>query len=124
MHRVIQDMYTGNRATVLIDNCLTHEFLINSGVLQGSKLGPSLFLVFINDLLIDLHNSGLGAKIGSITVSCLGFADDIVLATENPKNLQLLINICEHWATKNGMKFNVSKCKVMAFNCPTTTFNF
>ena len=37
---VIQDMYTGNKATVLVDNCLTYEFEIHSGVLQGSKLGP------------------------------------------------------------------------------------
>ena len=40
MLRVIQDMYTGNKASVLVDNCLTREFEINSGVLQGSKLGP------------------------------------------------------------------------------------
>ena len=42
MLRVIQDMYTGNKATVLVDNCLTREFEIHSGVLQGSKLGPLL----------------------------------------------------------------------------------
>ena len=63
MLRVIKDMYTGNIANVLVDNCLTGDFKLNSGVLQGSKLRPILVLVSINDLLIDLQKSELGSKI-------------------------------------------------------------
>ena len=100
MLTVIQDMYTGNKASVLVDNCLTREFEINLGVLQRSKLGSLLFLVFINDLLTDLQNSGFGAKIVNLSISCLGFADDVVLTADNSEKLQLLINICERWAKK------------------------
>ena len=50
MLRVIQDMYSKNIANVLVDNCLTNDFDIQSVVIQGSKLEPLLFLVFINDL--------------------------------------------------------------------------
>ena len=120
MLRVIKDMYTWNLANVLVDNCLTGDFELNAGVLQGSKLGPLLFLVYINDLLIDLQKSDLGAKIGEILISCLGFADDIVLVSESVENLQMLINICESWAQENKMVFNTSKCKVMVFNRPSS----
>ena len=71
-----------------------------------------------------MHNSGLGANIDFLSISCLGFADDVVLTADNPENLQLLINICEKWEKKNLMEFNISKCKVMVFNCPPPSSKF
>ena len=71
-----------------------------------------------------MQNSGLGAKIDFLSISCLGFADDVVLTADNPLNLQLLMNICEKWAKKNLMEFNISKCKVMVFNCPPPSSKF
>ena len=46
----------------------------------------------------------------------MGFADDIILISDNPSNLQKLIDMCGAWSTKNGMKFNTDKCKVMTLN--------
>ena len=68
MFRVIRDLYTDNRARVLINNRYSREFKIKSGVLQGSILGPLLFNIFVNDLLESLNASYLGANIGCIIV--------------------------------------------------------
>ena len=46
LFRVIRDMYTNNIAKVLIDNRYSREFKVESGVLQGSILGPTLFYHF------------------------------------------------------------------------------
>ena len=51
MLRVIQNLFSDNPANILVDGFLSLEFVTNRGVLQGSKLGPILFNLFINDLL-------------------------------------------------------------------------
>ena len=57
-------------------------------------------------------------------ISALGFADDIILLSQSAKNLQKLIDICAEWSKANGMKFNISKCKVMFLNGRMKQKNF
>ena len=117
---VLKDIYTKNRARVRIGNKFSAYFEINSGVMQGSKLGPILFIFYIDDLLRELNDSNYGAEMGNLVISTLGFADDIVLITECPKKMQKLLNICFNWCTKNGMSFNIDKCKIMVLNKTST----
>ena len=122
--KVIRDLFSSNPANVLIDDYLSPEFEINRGVLQGSKLGPILFNLFVNDLLKELEASGLGAAIGTVNVPALAFADDIVLISDDPNKLQKLINLCQKWAENNGMAFRTDKCKVKVFNGSPKSFEF
>ena len=124
MLRVIQNLFSQNPANVLIEGFLSPVFTINRGVLQGSKLGPILFNLFIDDLLKELNHSKLGATIGPVHIAALGFADDIVLITDKPWKLQDLLNIRSSRGSKNCMSFHASKCKVMILNGGSTQVKF
>ena len=77
---------------------------VSSGVPQGSVLGPTLFLIFINDL-----EDGAQSTV-------LKFTDDTKLYTEVTKEeggeqLQDDLDKCAEWAKQWMMEFNVAKCK-------------
>ena len=113
---IIKDLYDNNEAVVRVGDYISDPFTIETGVMQGSKLGPILFLIYINDLLQQLEDSKLGVNIWGIIISALGFADDIILIADRAGNLQKLIDICSEWSKLNGMSFNIDKCKVMPLN--------
>ena len=124
LFNVLKDIYTRNKARVKIGNRFSAYFEINSGVMQGSKLGPILFIFYINDLLRKLNDSQQGARLGDTVVSALGFADDIVLIADCPNKLQGLLDICNDWCRRNGMAFNNDKCTVLPLNTPAKNVNF
>lgn len=74
---------------------------------QGSVLGPLLFLLFVNDIGIDINYSSIST-----------FADDTKIAKKvnnhDDKNyFQKDINSLCEWAENWGMELNISKTKVM-----------
>ena len=52
-----QSYLSGGYQKVCVDGKLSEPFVIHSGVLQGSILGPALFLLVINDLPLVLKNN-------------------------------------------------------------------
>ena len=77
-----------------------------SGILQGSVLGPVLFLVFIDDL-----EEGVMSGV-------LKFADDTKIfrrvdSDEDREALQRDLDRLVQWSEVWQMEFNVDKCKVM-----------
>ena len=103
--RVIIDQYTDTRGCVRVGDLLSRKFRIDTGVIQGSKLGPILFNLFVNDLVAKLNElSGVGTITGD-SLRAILYADDICLLASNPSDLQALLNVCERWAEDNFMEF-------------------
>ena len=79
---------------------------VTSGVLQGSVLGPLLFLLFINDLPDTFNHS-----------NCFLFADDSkLICKKNCSDLQSDVDSFTHWCTQNGFKMNKGMCNFIIFN--------
>ena len=90
----------------------------SSGVPQGSKLGPLLFLIYINDLPDCIKNSFL-----------LIYADDCKISMEikspfDAFKLQADLGRMSEWGDTNHIPLNVSKCKVLRFCRSNKCFYF
>ena len=116
MWRVIKKMYESSKSAVLLEGEKSDTFKIERGVAQGCSLSPILFSVFINDLLKEVEQTGLGIQLSSgKTVGGMLFADDFVGISDSKESLQKLIDVysyCSKWR----LRANVSKSAVMVFS--------
>ena len=62
MWNVIKKMYESSKSVVLSEGEKSDTFTIEQGVAQGCSLSPILFSVFVNDLLKEVEQTGLGIQ--------------------------------------------------------------
>ena len=94
--------------TVRVKSSYSKKINVTSGVPQGSILGPILFLLYINDLPLN------------VTANNNIFADDTKLYTKannlNDANcLQDDLDTLSEWCKTWGMKLNTEKCHIMHY---------
>lgn len=99
---------SGRQQKVTIGGEFSEECEVESGVPQGTVMGPCLFTVFIDDL--DM----CAAMIEQI----IKFADDTkgmqpIRGPEDRDRLQDCLDNLYRWAMDWGMQFNTDKCKIM-----------
>ena len=92
--------------SVVIDGCTSSKLFVNAGVPQGSVLGPTLFLLFIDDLRGNLHNS-IHLFADDATIDAQVDTSKSVVSVCN--SLQEDLNRIEAWAKRWCVVFNPSK---------------
>ena len=119
MLKLLIAMYSNLCSCVKIDNqkCTSH-FKCNIGTRQGCKLSTILFILFINDLIGELNNSGIkGIQISSNDPDVLTilYADDMANVGDTVRALQAQIDIIARFCARTNMKINLQKTKVIVF---------
>ena len=91
--------------------------IYEASMAQGCSLSPILFSVFINDLLVEVQEAGLGLQLNSgSSIGGLLFADDFVGITDSKEKLQKLIDVVHKYCNRWRLRANVCKCAVMVFS--------
>ena len=73
-------------------NTLSDSFQAQNGVKQGGVLSPILFTIYLDTLLEQLRQSGVGCHIGNVFTGALGYADDLVLLAPTSSGMRKLLN--------------------------------
>ena len=79
------------------------------GVKQGDNLSPTLFSLFINDLVNHLKEVCPCITASEAKLNSLLYADDLVLIGESEDALQSLLNELHAWCYKWRAKVNFTK---------------
>jgi len=104
----IREFLLGRTQRVRVGGQLSEEIRVMSGVLQGSILGPLLFLAYINDIWRNMEST------------IILFADDCliyrkIINNADMEKLQKDLDRLGEWAVENAMKINPSKSKAIHF---------
>ena len=113
----IKNIYCNDKACIKINNEeVTDTFDINQGVKQGCITSPLLFNIYMSDLSKILDSDLNETNPNSEHPSCLIWADDIVIFSENEEGLNKMLKSMEKYCEENELVLNIDKTKCMIFN--------
>ena len=101
----ISNFLKQRKQRVVVDGIQSDLVTVDSGVPQGTVLGPILFLLHINDL-----PSVISSKVRLFADDCLVYRE--IKNRQDQIALQKDLNYM-NWGSKWGMRFNAAKCNIM-----------
>ena len=102
----ISNFLKQRKQRVVVDGIQSDLVTVDSGVPQGTVLGPILFLLHINDL-----PSVISSKVRLFADDCLVYRE--IKSRQDQNDLQKDLNLLESWGSTWGMRFNAAKCNIM-----------
>ncbi len=108
--RILVNIYSSALAYVRLDQNGT-EIKLEKGVKKGGSLSPHLFNAVTESVFRELewHNNGL--KINGARLKNLKFADDIILISDNRKDIRRMVLKLLKTSRKTSLQVNAEKTK-------------
>ena len=103
---IINDFHVNTQSALLVNQCQSKYFTVSEGVPQWGVLSGILYLVFINDLLVELEQCNCRTGIFNINACAPSLADDVSCISTSPKTLQCIIDVCNEYSRKWCFRFN------------------
>ena len=124
---VVLDWYSKIFVKVRWNETISSPRRLRSGVRQGGILSPTLFSIYVNDILIQLQASKTGCFVANKFVGALMYADDLLLVSitltdmrvmialvcEELKWLDTTVNVKKSAMIRVGPRFNASIARVL-----------
>jgi hypothetical protein len=108
---MIGQLYIETSTITKIQDKMSKQIETTNGLLQGAITSPTLFNLYINELIEELNKQKEKVNVThSIKLNNLCFADDIALISNNQQDLKKLYNVCIQKQKDLEIYFNEDKC--------------
>ena len=118
LYNLIKSLYSSSKCAVKESKIYRTEFFSYSkGVRQGCILSPLLFNIYINELATLFDNTAADPFIlpNGTKLSCLLYADDLILLSRSKFGLQKSLDDLHCWRKKWLMEIILKKRQIMIF---------
>ena len=113
---LISSFLSNRRLRVVLDGKSSQEYPVNAGVPQGSILGPTLFLLYINDLPDDVICDFTIYADDTTLYSKCDWACDLWQLLELASELESDLQDTVDWGKKKLVDFNAGKTQLVSFD--------
>ena len=114
---ILRSIYNSTTNSIIYNDDVSALFKSNMGVKQGDTLSTTLFNIFINDLSNEFAFDGNNpVTVGGTEISCLLYADDLIIMSTTHESLQKCITKLEQYCITWKLEVNLKKTKIMIFN--------
>ena len=113
--KLLDDAYTDFQCAALVDGSPGPWFKVKRGVHQGGPLSMPIYQVNMNDLLLELQQTGIGTVIANTNLASPAHADDLALVTHYKLAMSDLVKIAFNHSIKWFYSFSIDKCIFMEF---------
>ena len=113
--RALEQLYAKSTSKVRLGAKFSEKFPCSVGLRQGCVLSPSLFNVFLEEIVsTTVEELTGGVCVQGLLVNNLRFADDIALITDESNELKLLTNRLNTESTRFRVENSAEKSKTLA----------
>ena len=77
--RLVRDWHVDQKLSVRWNSKSSYSFNVSNGVRQGGVLSPVLFTIYIDKLLLELRQQGVGCYWNSYFAGAYAYADDLAI---------------------------------------------
>ena len=113
--RLLYQTYQNFWCKVRVGGSYSDWYRMECGIHQGGFLSLLKYTAFIDPLIRELENSGLGCSVVDIPSNPVGYADDMATCSTSKQHLDSALDVVSNFSNRWRYSYNAKKSAIMVY---------